>query len=102
MTAVDLLADARAAGIELSAVGDGLRFRVPAGKMTDELRDLLTRHKEGLLSALCGWPPRPKELAAWPIDLRQRWGERAAELQYSGLPWREAEKQAYAELGGPP
>ena len=43
------------------------------------------------------WPPRPDELAWWPIPRRQRWGERANALIDAGLDWQAAERQAFDE-----
>jgi hypothetical protein len=37
-------------------------------------------------------------VASWPTDWRERWGRRANELEDSGLPWRDAETQAFVEL----
>jgi hypothetical protein len=37
-------------------------------------------------------------VARWPIDRRQRWGDRANKLQDAGLDWREAERAAFDEL----
>jgi hypothetical protein len=34
----------------------------------------------------------------WPIDLREKWGRRANELEESGLSWRDAETQAFIEV----
>ncbi len=41
---------------------------------------------------------RPDELADWPIDLRQRWGDRANELEAEGVPWPEHEIRAFTEI----
>jgi hypothetical protein len=47
------------------------------------------------------WPPRPAELARWPIPWRERWGRLAVELEeVLGLPWQEAEAEAYAQVRG--
>jgi hypothetical protein len=37
-------------------------------------------------------------VAEWPIDLREKWGRRANELEESGLTWRDAETQAFIEV----
>ena len=37
-------------------------------------------------------------VARWPIDRRQRWGNRANELQDAGLDWKEAERVAFEEI----
>ncbi len=36
-------------------------------------------------------------VAAWPIEWREQWGRRANELEETGLAWRDAEVQAFAE-----
>jgi hypothetical protein len=52
------------------------------------------------------WPPRPAELAEWPVEWRAKWGVRANELQDQGIPWPEHERRAFlevqAEMTGPP
>ncbi len=37
-------------------------------------------------------------VAEWPIELREKWGRRANELEESGLTWRDAETQAFIEV----
>jgi hypothetical protein len=37
-------------------------------------------------------------VARWRIDRRQRWGNRANELQDAGLDWKEAERVAFEEI----
>ncbi len=44
------------------------------------------------------WPPRPAELAEWPVEWRARWGRRANELQDQGIPWPDHERRAFAEV----
>jgi hypothetical protein len=41
------------------------------------------------------WPPRPAELASWPVEWRARWGRLANELQDAGIGWPEHERQAF-------
>jgi hypothetical protein len=41
------------------------------------------------------WPPRPAELAEWPVEWRAKWGRLANELQDQGIPWPEHERQAF-------
>jgi hypothetical protein len=48
----ELLAVLRAAGVRLSADGERLRCRAPAGVLTPELRSRLSEHKAALLAAL--------------------------------------------------
>jgi hypothetical protein len=44
------------------------------------------------------WPPRPAELAHWPVEWRAKWGVRANELQDQGVPWPEHERQAFHQI----
>jgi hypothetical protein len=44
------------------------------------------------------WPGRPAELAEWPVEWRAKWGVRANELEASGIPWPEHERQAFNEI----
>lgn len=37
-------------------------------------------------------------VADWPIAWREQWGQRANELEETGLSWRDAETQAFVEL----
>lgn len=37
-------------------------------------------------------------VADWPVEWRERWGRRANELEEAGLPWRDAEAQAFVEV----
>ena len=37
-------------------------------------------------------------VADWPIEWREQWGQRANELEETGLSWRDAETQAFVEL----
>lgn len=44
------------------------------------------------------WPPRPAELADWPVEWRQRWGRLANEMQDQGIPWPEHERAAFERI----
>jgi hypothetical protein len=58
MTALDLLADFRRAGIELFADAGRLRFRAPAGALTASMREAVAAHREELLALVAlpnGW-----------------------------------------------
>jgi hypothetical protein len=44
------------------------------------------------------WPPRPEELAKWSLAWRERWGRLANELEDSGVPWPECERQAFDRM----
>jgi len=37
-------------------------------------------------------------VASWPVNWRERWGERANSLEDGGLSWRDAETQAFVEV----
>jgi hypothetical protein len=63
---------------------------------------LMSRTAEVRAHRLKGRPssrlPWRSVVARWPIDRRQRWGDRANQLQDAGLDWREAERIAFDEL----
>jgi hypothetical protein len=42
--------------------------------------------------------PWRRKIARWSDDWRERWGLRANALEDAGLPWRDAERQAFDEL----
>jgi hypothetical protein len=44
------------------------------------------------------WPPRPKELAEWPIEKRQKWGELANRLEDEDVPWPAHEQIAFSVI----
>lgn len=44
------------------------------------------------------WPPRPAELAAWPIERRERWGRLANRMEDDGVPFPESERRAFHEI----
>lgn len=41
------------------------------------------------------WPPRPVELATWPLHWRRRWGELANQYEDAGDAWDVAERKAF-------
>ncbi len=104
----ELLTDLDRLGVKLSARGDRVHYRAPAGSMTSEIKAALAAHKPALLRLLAdrpaapapppAWPPRPAELAEWPVEWRARWGCRANELQDQGVPWPDHERLAFAEV----
>jgi TubC N-terminal docking domain len=58
MTALDLLAEFRKAGVELFAAAGRLRFRAPAGALTASMREAIAAHREELLALVAlpdGW-----------------------------------------------
>lgn len=52
MSAAQVLEQARALGIVLSGARGKLRYEVPAGRLTMELREALTAHKAAILDLL--------------------------------------------------
>lgn len=44
------------------------------------------------------WPPRPPEIATWPIAWRERWGRRSNELEDQGIAFPASEIQAFGEI----
>jgi hypothetical protein len=44
------------------------------------------------------WPPRPPELARWPVAWRAKWGLLANELESQGVPFPECERRAFDRL----
>jgi site-specific DNA-methyltransferase (adenine-specific) len=41
------------------------------------------------------WPPRPAELADWPLAWRERWGRLANDLEARGAPFPDSESEAF-------
>lgn len=52
MTTSDILLELRKRRIELTPLGDRLRYRAPMGNMTPELRDAVVKNKSTLISVL--------------------------------------------------
>jgi TubC N-terminal docking domain len=116
----DLMARCKALDVLLWVEDGGLRFDAPSGALDDKLRAELRTNKAGLIAALAhefgaeveadhpeqvsaaveptAWPPRDPRLAGWPLDKRERWGRRANTLEDEGQDWRDAERQAFAEV----
>ncbi len=46
------------------------------------------------------WPPRPDELASWPLEWRERWGSLANDLEARGTPWPQSEVEAFRQVKG--
>jgi hypothetical protein len=44
------------------------------------------------------WPPRPQELAAWPVAWREKWSRLANRLEDEGVPFPESERRAFHEI----
>src|SRR5579883_2493904 len=107
MTLPELRALLDRLGIVLSARGDRLHWAAPPGAMTPEVKTALATHKAALLrllhdtlgeSAPPPWPPRPAELARWPVEWRARWGLLANALQDEGVPWPAHEQRAFEQV----
>jgi hypothetical protein len=118
MTISQLLERCELCGITLSVRDGKLIATAPTGVVTPEAKAAIQAHKPALLAMLADdqanlpsqpagdgepltkltktvWPPRPSELACWPIAWRQRWADRAEAHQAAGLGWQEAERLAY-------
>lgn len=52
MIAADVIELAHLQGVELTAAGDKLRFKVASGNLSQELRELLSQHKYSILASL--------------------------------------------------
>jgi hypothetical protein len=105
MTSADLMAELRSRDIILEIEDGELVFDAPTGVITPEDISELRAHKAELLAILAGpgkpveapvpWPPTPLPwrpiVGQWPIELRQRWGDRSNELQDNGHSWHEAD-----------
>lgn len=128
-TATATLAEARRRGVNLAERDGRLAVDSPREAFTADLRKALIANKVEILDLLrseaahpaeCptgvldqvaasgtsqappfySWPPRPKQLARWPLAKRELWGRRANRLEDEGLDWRAAEQQAYIEVAG--
>jgi hypothetical protein len=44
------------------------------------------------------WPPRPAELANWPLAWRERWGSLANDLEAQATPWPQSEAEAFRRI----
>jgi hypothetical protein len=89
-------------GVELSASGERLHYKAPAGALTPEVKAALATHKPALLARLADppWSPRRppavvEEIGAWPIPWRQRCGELCNAFEDEGVPFPESERRAY-------
>ena len=92
-------------GIEITVDGDKLRWRAPAGTMTDEDIALLLEHKIAIIAAHRPTHPTPAEFNGWlgqQIEIARRrdaFTERAAIMEFdAGLLRVEAERQAAADI----
>jgi hypothetical protein len=79
VTAKQLIAAARTAGIRLDACGDRLVYQAPRGVLTPHLRDALVRHKLDLLAVL------------WRLDAMRRLGvDLSGANSRPPLPWHDS------------
>ena len=102
MTLTELHALLERLGVELSASGERLHYKAPAGALTPEVKAALATHKPALLARLADppWSPRRppavvEEIGAWPIPWRQRCGELCNAFEDEGVPFPESERRAY-------
>lgn len=89
MSAISLITDLEARGVEIHARNGELLLDGPANVLTDDIVADLREHKAELLAALQADPVPLDE------DAREYFAERAAIMEYEGdLPTEEAEEQA--------
>src|SRR5690242_14759935 len=103
MTPVQLLGALAGRGAKFSVQAGELVVDAPRGTLTSEDRAALAAHKPELVAllstgAMPPWPPRPSELADWPLSWRERWGRRANELAEAGIPFPADERRAFIEV----
>jgi len=87
---------------------------MPLGDEDETAEPLAQPSAKSVAEAIPNTPPRQVEsnspapvfhplayrgvVAEWPIEWRERWGNRANALEDSGLSWRDAETQAFVEV----
>ena len=95
MTAGAILRALVEAGVAVWLDGGALRYRAPAGALTDELRAAVAASRVGLVALLRAGAGLPAVVAEWPEDARDSVEERAAIQEYDGgLPREVAEREA--------
>jgi hypothetical protein len=67
-TALDLLSECSAAGVELHLDNGRLRYRARAGAYTEALRQKVAAHKAALIALLCLFPHPPHLLPHLPLE----------------------------------
>ena len=111
MTASSLVTRLDELGVKLSVDRDRLKWDAPTGVMTPEIKAAMAIHKHALMARLASfksrssspaipdvWPPRPIELATWPIARRKLWGELANAIEDDGMPFPKCEIEAFRQL----
>jgi hypothetical protein len=99
MTLATLLTVMKSADIRMEIVEGRLRVNAPRGAVTPVIQSAFVEHKAALVGSVKPpWPPRPPELASWPIGRREAWGRLANQLEDGGLSWNEAEQRAFAQV----
>jgi hypothetical protein len=105
LSAFDLIDHLAGRGIEIVVNGDQLRWRAPAGAMTDDDIALLREHKHAIVAAHRPTHPTPEAFDGWLDEQMERarrhdaFEERAAILEYeAGMCRADAEAAAAAEL----
>ena len=75
--------------------GDRLRFRAPAGALTDALRGDVGRCRGTLVALVKAGAVLPADRAAWPVEAIESFEERAGICEFDGgLARAEAERVA--------
>ena len=95
MSAPEVLLELVEAGVVLWVDGDRLRFRAPAGVLTDALRERVGRCRGALVALVKAGAVLPAARAAWPQEAADLFEERAGICEFhGGLGRVEAERVA--------
>ena len=95
MSAPDVLLALVEAEVVLWVDGDRLRFRAPAGALTDALRVDVGRCRGALVALVKAGAVLPADRSAWPVEAIESFDERAGICEFhGGLAGAEAERVA--------
>jgi len=76
VSAAQILQHARSLGIELTPTDGKLHYEAPAGRLTAELREALTKHKAAILDVLQAERVRENRAGRLARELQERPGDR--------------------------
>ena len=95
MSAPDVLLELVEAGVVLWVNGDRLRFRAPAGVLSDARRGRVASCRGALVALVKAGAVLPVERSVWPEEAAERFEERAGICEFhGGLGRAEAERVA--------
>ena len=98
MTPADVLLALVEAGAVLWVEADRLRFRAPAGALSDELRAQAGVCRAALVALVRAGGVLPPEVGAWPEPWREAFEERAGIVEFDGGLPRVADEQEAERL----